>query len=314
MERTIKILSAVLAAQLAVAVVLFASSGAFQGTGESPHFVDIDGSMIDEIVVSAPDAEPVILRKEEDAWTLPDYKNLPVDETKRAEVIERLVDSRAAWPVATSASAAERFEVTEDKHQRHVVLRADGNVLADLYLGTSPGFRQVHARRAGDDDVFAIDFNNYELPTKADDWIDKELLEPSGEITAIETRQFTLKKTDDGWQLDGLPEDAHTDTTEADSLARALKTLRVTGAADDEAVAGVEGKVPTFSYGVETDSGAYSYAFYESDDEYLVKAANRDVYFRVSKYTGDRLKIDRDKLVADTKEIAGHEPAENTSS
>ncbi len=313
MDRTIKILAGVLTLQLIGAAGLMFSSDAFDRAAESPRFINVDASLIDEIVVSAPDKESVILRRVDESWTLPEHENLPVDEDKRSAAMERLVNSKAAWPVATSASAAERFEVTEDNHQRRVVLRSDGGDLLEFYLGTSPGFRQVHARRAGDDDIFAIDFNNSELPTAADDWLDKKLLQPSGEITAIETRAFKLTKQDDKWSLEALSQDTETDESKADSLASALKSLRVTGAAADEASAGVEREVPTFSYAVETDAGSYSYAFYEGEDEYLVKGSSHEGYFRVTKYTGDRLKIDRQELVKDSEEIAGNEGDENTS-
>lgn len=313
MDRTIKILAGVLTLQVIGAVGLMFSSDAFDRAAESPRFIDVDASLIDEIVVSAPDKNSMILRRVDESWTLPEHKNLPVDEDKRSKAMERLVNSKAAWPVATSTSAAERFEVTQDNHQRRVVLRSEDSDLMEFYLGTSPGFRQVHARRAGDDDIFAIDFNNYELPTGADDWLDKKLLQPSGEITAIETRAFKLTKQDDKWSLEALSPDTETDESKADSLASALKSLRVTGAAADEASAGVEGEVPTFSYAVETDAGSYSYAFYEGEDEYLVKGSSHEGYFRVTKYTGDRLKIDREELVKDSEEIAGNEGDENTS-
>lgn len=313
MDKTIKVLSAILAIQLLAAFAVIGWSGLFEGPGEAPQFVDVDTSIIDEIIVSAPDGDPVVLRRVETSWLLPDYGNLPVDEDKSTDTIERLVNAKAAWPVATTDSAAERFEVTEDNHQRRVVLRAGERDLAEFYLGTSPGFRRVHARRAGAGDIFAIDFNNYELPTEADDWLDKKLLQPEGEITAIEAHDFRLTRQEDSWALESIAEGADTDGSEARSLATALKSLRVTGAADDAARARVEGSIPTFSYDVETDTGSYSYAFYQNEDDYLVKASSHAAYFSVAKYTGDRLNIDRERLVEDSEELAGNEREDDTS-
>lgn len=305
MDKTIKVLAAVLALQLVAALALTWSTGVFQSPGQAPQFADVDASSIDEIEISAADGKPVVLRKVDMSWVLPGYGNLPVDESKRSDVIERLVSSKAQWPVATTASAATRFEVTQEKYQRHVVLRGGGKELADLYLGTSPGFRRVHARRAGDDDIFAIDFNNYELPADAKGWLDKALLQPDGEITAIQKGDFKLVKQNDAWALQGLEEGKSTDATEAQSLASTLKSLHVTAAADDAARARVEAETPTFSYGVDTPSGSYTYAFYKDADDYVVKASNRDGYFRVAKYTGDRLNIERGKLIKATEDVAG---------
>ncbi len=63
--------------------------------------------------------------------------------------------------------------------------RNTDKVVGDLYLGTSPGFKKVHARRADSDDIYAITFANYEATARTDDWLDKALLKPTGDVTAV---------------------------------------------------------------------------------------------------------------------------------
>jgi len=60
-------------------------------------------------------------------------------------LIDKLEGAEAAWPVATSESSAERFEVSDAKFQRRIRFFADDAVVTELFLGTSPGFRRVHA-------------------------------------------------------------------------------------------------------------------------------------------------------------------------
>ena len=70
-----------------------------------------------------------------------------------------------------------------------------------LYLGTSPGFRQSHVRRAGEDEVYAVKLNSYELPSQHTSWLDTALLQPRGDITSLQGSDFVLNKQGDGWQL-----------------------------------------------------------------------------------------------------------------
>ena len=68
-------------------------------------------------------------------------------------VVERFARAAGSWPVANTASTRERFEVTEENHQRHIVAKAGDDTVADIYLGTSPGYRKTHARRTGEDEI-----------------------------------------------------------------------------------------------------------------------------------------------------------------
>ena len=133
---------------LAVQIVLIgalvaARSGA---VAEPEPFLSFDAGTIDALSISN-DEGTVDLKKTEGAWQLPE--GLPVDGSKVERVLERLSESSAGWPVASRASTAERFEVTEDSHQRHVTLKVGDETQADFYLGTSPAIaRRMRATLA----------------------------------------------------------------------------------------------------------------------------------------------------------------------
>ena len=61
----------------------------------------------------------------------------------------------------------------EDSYQRRVQVLTGDETLADVYLGTSPGYRRVHARRADADDVYSIEFSNFEAGTDVSSWLKK---------------------------------------------------------------------------------------------------------------------------------------------
>ena len=160
-------------------MLLAARSG---GIEEPEPFLQFDADSVDSLSVSNSDGS-VSLAKVDGAWQLPG--GVPAAEFKVDSVLGRFADAAGSWPVANTASTRERFEVTEDNHQRHIVVKAGEDVLADIYLGTSPGYRKTHARRAGEDEIYAVRFSNYEAGVKTADWLDRSLLRPKGDVTAL---------------------------------------------------------------------------------------------------------------------------------
>ena len=183
-----------LAIQLAAIGVLLAVRS---GSAVEPEpFLSFDAAAIDALTVANNDGT-VTLAKTDAGWELPD--GIPADASKVDEVVEKLANAAGGWPVASQASTAERFEVTEENHQRHLVLAAGEETIADFYLGTSPGYRKAHARLVDDDDIYAITFSNYEAGVKASDWLDKSLLRAEGSIAAVErVDAFALTKDEEG--------------------------------------------------------------------------------------------------------------------
>ena len=115
----------------------------------------------------------VSLQRQAAGWTVDDH---PVDGEKLTQLLDKLSSLDGPWPVATTAAARDRFEVTEETYQKRVRLLADEAAVATLLLGTSPGFKRIHARRLGDDEVYSVALTSLDLPTRAEDWLDKSLL------------------------------------------------------------------------------------------------------------------------------------------
>lgn len=238
-------LIAALAIQVAaVAVLIAVKSG---GAVEPDPFLEFDADAVDMLSVSGGaggggegdegSEGKVVLAKKDDAWQLPD--GLPADAAKVDEVIKKLADAAAGWPVATSASVQERFELVEDNHQRRLTLSAGGETVADIYLGTSPGYRKTHARRVDDDNIYAITFSNYQAGMKESDWLDKALLRPDGALTGLRYDSafaeppapvFALTKNEEGvW---AAASGAALDQAKVETLAGRFTGLTVTDVSD----------------------------------------------------------------------------------
>jgi len=325
MSGRFNLLIVLLALQLVIiAVVLLAETGF--GEPEQGPFLAFEPDDVDEIRITGDDeaAETLELRRADVGWRLP--SGLPADGDKIRDVLDKLAGLRSPWPVATSGGAAERFEVTADDHQRHVVLLADGDTVADLYLGTSPGYQQVHARRADDDAVYSVGISNYQLPPKSDDWLDKTLLQAEGEISAIERQgAWQLRRKDESWLVtagdaggEGVPpsqEEVPADEGSAQvaatraapgqqaadqeavrDLARRLSELRITGVAEAPA-ADAE---PAAVLAVTDGEGPYRLTLFDDEDgnQYRVRSDRRDGVFSLSSYLAEQLLVDFDALVA----------------
>lgn len=285
-------LSFALAIQLAIIVVVTAARAG--AVAEPEPFLSFDAQSVDSLSVANAEGSVEIV-KTGDAWQLPD--GVPADAAKVQEVLDKLDDVSGTWPVASSASTAERFEVTEDNHQRHLQLKAGDETVADIYLGTSPGYRKAHARRSDDDDIYAIGFSNYEAGVKASDWLDKSLLRPTGDITMLERQgAFELSKEESGsWvSADG----AVLDQAKVETLAGRFSGLSVLGTSDAE----LPGEASaTFAIG--DDDGTLAFTLYQlADDDYAGVSDRVPGVYELSSYIAEQMDVTLADLAPDEAE------------
>ena len=303
MNRHVKALTVLLALQLLVlAGILVWQQRAT--TTQSGVLLPVERSRIDGVTIVDEKGQKVQLQRGDSGWTLPEAQGLPVDPDKITQLLDRLIAASAPWPIATSAESAKRFEVTPEKFQRQVQLLAAGQVIGDLYLGTSPGFKKVHARRADSDDVYAIDFANYDAPARADDWLDKALLKPAGDVTAVAwPEHWRIQRSGDAWVLEGLAPGESTKQDAVTDLVNKIANLRVSGVADAPPV---EGSSPALTLTVSTSNGEFDYRLYQPQpsSDFIVARSGQEGFFKLAAYIGEPLMIDRvDLLTADASVV-----------
>ena len=307
MNRHVKALSLVLAVQLAVlAGVLFWNERA--ASTPTGALLQVDRSKVDGIVIVDEKGTKLKLQRTDAGWTLPDSRGLPADGEKVSQMLDKLVAASAPWPVATSSESAKRFEVAPDKFQREVQLLEQDKVVGDLYFGTSPGFKKVHARNADSDDVYAVAFANYEATARPDDWLDKALLKPNGDVTALSRPDhWRVQRNGEVWSLDGV---AQGETTKQDvviDLVNKVANLHVMGATEAPA-ADAE---PVLLLTARTANGEFDYRFYQPQpkSDLIVTRNGQDGAFKVAAYVGEPLIKDRADLVASATAAASQAPA-----
>ena len=198
--------------------------------------------------VAAP-AQQITLRKQQDQWqfnagTAQKQLWLAANPTKTQQLLTDLQKARLNWPLADSADSQRRFAVSPQAYQWQLQLKAAGtDSVQTLWLGDSAGLRQQYVRRDGENAVYQVALNSYELSIEPEQWLDKNQL-AFKEIQAVRGPDYSLVKTlaetpssgksaeSQGWQLTGLAPVATADVaglnqTEADQLLNKLQTLTV---------------------------------------------------------------------------------------
>ena len=279
-------LSSFLALQLLMAIGLFISAQSSQSIYESKALLTFNKASVNKVVVSTSSDKITLIASEGD-WALPELDNLPANPGKLNSIFKKLGTLKSTWPVTTTTNSHERFEVAENKFQRKIQLFNDDKLVDELYLGTSPSFKKVHVRISEEDNVYALELNTYDFPSKTVDWMDKGLLAVKG-IKAIRGSDFEMIKTENKWQF-STPgegkEKSDLDIDKASSLSQSLSSFRVSGVAEKAPDFSTQGVVTLEVTGEEN----WNFQFLEKDNKHFVKRNDREQVFTLNQDQFKRL-------------------------
>ena len=289
-------LGGLLIVQLILAATIYLFFNEDQGPTESKPLITELPENIDLIEIDSGD-QKVSLKLKNGTWKIDGDKNITAQKSKVESALNKLAALKTRWPVTTSESSHERFEVANDKYQKKIVLFNDGKKADEIILGTSPSFKQVHLRRGNDNNIFAASLNSYDFPAQADSWLDRNQISAKN-IKAIENDSFSISKSDENWQWTAnTNKEIGLNTEKAENLAKALSTLSVQGLAEKSPDFNSE---DTVSIGVKGDSH-WKYLFLKDENDYFVKRSDSDATFKLSQYEYDRIaKYSFDELKLET--------------
>ena len=281
---------------LALQVILVAA--AFLNRLREPEvpevFLDVQFDTVTSISISS-DEDTIELEKVDDQWLLGDGN--PADGDKVDRVFTEFTTVKGGWPVATSISSATRFEVADDVFQKHVVLTSEDDVVADVYVGTSPGYRNVHARVAGSNSVYSIPFSSYELSTNVSGWLDKKLLAADGHLTKLARGSaFTLMKSDDAWIAEPNVE---LDVDEVEKFIGRFTDLSVYDVSDADI-----SEIEPIDFNLTDASGEYSLQLFhdEDNDDWIASSSKVHGTFSVSSYIAKQMTVALEELAIEPDE------------
>jgi hypothetical protein len=301
MRHLILILSGLLAAQLVLAITLNLTDTEYGAFRSEEKLLAFDAESVDSLKISDGQSQ-LLLVKQDDGWVLPEQQNFPVSVTQIEQLLQQLSGMNKGWPIATSNSALKRFKVADDLFEHSLTLLNQDKELAQLYIGSSPGFRKVHARPGDEDRVFAIDFEGWRVSADADDWIDKQLLKlEQDEITGIEVADVILANKNGQFKLPDIKSDEEVDQEKIDALVEAIADLQITSL--HNAPSGVEQYLDasTIEVKVKTKSGdelVYQFNKPKDGDNYVLKRSDQPFSYTIPATSVDRIvSIDRNQLL-----------------
>jgi len=270
-------LTLALVVQLGLAAALFWTGGS-EVREEEPLLVDLDS--IDKLVIRDADHKATLVRTN-DTWSIEQLDNLPADDARITEALDTIGDISLGFPVTTTSSAHERFEVSDETHQRHMEFFTGDDTLGSVFLGSSPGFRQLHLRRHGEDAVYVVKMNVYDYPSDPEQWLDKQLLALVSP-TQIEGEDYTLQLQDGEWTLSS-GEEVNSEVVE--NLVSAIGSLRINTMA--EPLTGEELKEVEL---IITGNGEpVVFTFQSAGTDYRVSRSDFEAVFSLSQYEFDRI-------------------------
>lgn len=305
MKKTIILAATLLVLQIGLVVALTIGTKGTDNSQPNMPLLGFTADAVTSLTINGPEKDQIVLQKSGNAWILPDLFGAPASAAQVNALLARLVELKQGFAVATTAAAAKRFKVADDNFERHVVLKAGDKEVGDLYVGTSPGFRQIHVRKAGSDAVDAVELSTFELATGAEQWLDKNMFQIKEEdIKSIAFADFVLQKMDDKWQLADLKEGQVTDAKAVGDLVAKVPGLTVQTVIDPKEAEPLFAKAPALQYSITRKGGGVAeFRFAKAEgDYYVLKQSERDLYCKVhSLQVSSLLKVNRDALIAKAK-------------
>lgn len=290
MNRFNQLLGTALAVQIVIAGGLYYGSQPPAADQIQMALLNTEKSQIDRIAIYEGNGNTAVISKVDGRWLLPDYHQLPANQSKVLDILNTLETTKSGWPVATTESSRERFEVADNNFQKKVTLSQGDNEIQTLYLGTSPGFKQAHVRRAGEDEIYAVRLNSYDLPPQHASWLDKNLLQPTGNITSLKGTDFSFNKQGDEWQLTQGEGEALTD--EIKKITSTLENLNVQSAKTKSS------EETDYELTVKAAEDTLTYRFFKDGGDHFVRRDDIPQAFKINPSDYEKItKQTRAKLV-----------------
>ena len=283
MKRAILIASLVLVLQLCLALGLWLKSD-HMGTFQGGKLLTVAADQVDRLQIDGGDHGQIVLQKKDGHWQLPGHFGAPADGQKVDALLTTLLGIDRNWPVARTKDAFKRFKVADAGFERRLLFQSGDKTVATLLLGSSPGFRKVHARLAGEEEVYDIPFSSYQASLKPADWVDSRQLRLKPEqITAVDLPDSRLLVEKGKPKLANLAAGEETDGEHAQQLVDRLAGLNI-----QDIAAGSDQPLPhpaDLSLRLELKDGTVRrYDFASGDDKSaaLLKVSSAPYLFKVS--------------------------------
>lgn len=280
MKQLINALLAIFVIQVAMVAGLYWPSAGLMEVLNNDQLVPFNPESLDEIHVGDDKGNEAVLVKAGNHWILPDLSGLTISPELIEGLLDRVIRSKTGWPVASSVAARQRFSLTDYNFQRRLTLIGNGELLGTIYLGTSPGFRRVHAKNSVQDAIFEISYNSVDASAIDSDWLDKRTLQLHSPVS-ISSENYSLHKKDDNWRSDT---GKTPDTRELEALLLALSSVQIDGVATTGMRDTLTIAVPEIELSIETADKEIEFKLFTIGEQHYIHCSDHSMFFTMSSY------------------------------
>ncbi|GAU09253.1 DUF4340 domain-containing protein [Desulfoplanes formicivorans] len=311
MNTKIKLLAVLLGVQILLALGLGLSDWRSTTPTQARLVQGVLRDTIDTITLEGPDKEKIVLARKNGAWVLAQRGDFPADTHRVNAMLDRLLGLQTGTPVATTREARARFKVAETSFEKRISLASEGKPRVVVYLGTSPGLRQVHARVDDEDAIYAVHMASYDVPLRPSQWEDKTVLQfPEKEIAGVRLGEVHVRKesktmsgqsaavnatnasTVTVWHLEGDEDGQEVNATSVDKLITWLASIRFDEVFDTSSGQEDALEKPVVQFEIEGAHGQnrmYRLFHLPEQKTYVMTHSDRPEYFRLSTNTAEQL-------------------------
>ncbi|MEE4241128.1 MAG: DUF4340 domain-containing protein [Desulfopila sp.] len=248
-------------------------------------FAPFQPQNIDGVNLSDGDGNDLSFQKKNGQWFLVHEVMVPADDARIESLLAKIAGLKKGLAVATSGSAADRFQVSEENYDERLVLKAGASDIVTIFFGTSPGFRQIHARLAESSAITVVPLEKHEVGAQLEGWIDRDILKLDVDtVDRITFETFSLDRDEDGgWGVFSHNQSIALDPAEAGSLVEKLCDLTVHGfVKDDEAGESLPEGVIEFIMMLK-DGSSLTWRIRPGDeDAFVLNRSDKEISFKVS--------------------------------
>ena len=284
MNRWGKALLVLLLMQCAVVAAVFWPDTS-QNRYEKQTFAPFPVNAIDELRIGDEYDNEVVLKRLGDKWLLPNMENLPANTDKIEKLLQQITTQSGNWPIADSPAARQRFQVADYYYQKRLSLFSGGKKLGTIYLGTSPGYRKIHARNDKQDAIYSITLDPTGATVVENDWIDSRLLQVRAPLR-IDTDLYNLYFENGSWlsATGGTP-----DVQELERLISALKNLQVEGLADEDLQRELSATEADLVLNIQSLAGDVTLKLVSLAGNHYIHSSEFPLFFKCSAYDFNQL-------------------------
>jgi hypothetical protein len=308
MNRRNQLLTAVLAIQVVIGIVVFWPRPATSGAA-GPLLANYKAAEVVSLAVADESGHQVELSKPGDAWVVSQADAYPADASKITPFLTKLENLRTNRLVTQTEASHKQLKVADTDFTRKVDVKLADGSSHTVYVGSSAGAGATHVRADGQPQVYlTADLNSWEVDARATSWINTEWFTVTQTATvgiALQNAQgsFEFTKGGDAWTMQGLTATETLNQNNLTSLLAQGSSLRIVaplGKTEQDSY-GLKAPLAVVTFTTKDDTGepTHTFRFGAKQQEpnrpdgspgltyYVASSSDSPYYVRVADYTAN---------------------------